>query len=212
MAKSNQEKASSTLPKSLRKGGLPRPVADVWAAGIGALSQAKKKGGDSFEALIDIGTTVAETGGKAARMAVAQVESAASSVTDSARGLADGAADGVQERVESIVESVLARLGVPGREEVMALQSQVEALQARIASLNDATEADGVGERTVYSVTTHDRGWAVQRVGAERATSVHATKKEALVDARRTARSHAPSRLIVYKADGAVATETDYDD
>ena len=81
MAKSNQEKASSTLPKSLRKGGLPRPVADVWAAGIGALSQAKKKGGDSFEALIDIGTTVAETGGKAARMAVAQVESAASSVT-----------------------------------------------------------------------------------------------------------------------------------
>ena len=213
----HQENLRRRNPESLRKGGLPRPVADVWAAGVGALAQARKKGGDSFETLIDLGTTVAETGGKAARATVSQVESAATTVADSARGLAGGAADGVQDRVEAVVETALARLGVPGRDEVLALQKQVEALQARIASLGPGGETAHLGteagtwERAVYEVTKHDRGWAVRRQGAERATAVHATKKEALVDARGVARSHAPSRLVVHKADGSVADETDYE-
>lgn len=212
MGKSKSKTSKTKLPKSLRKGGLPSPVADVWAAGVGALAQARKKGGDSFESLIDIGTTVAETGGKAARTAVAQVESAATSVADSARGLAGGAADGVQGGVEGVVENVLARLGVPGRDEVLALQKQVEALQSRIATLKSGAATEPAsGERTVYTVAKHERGWSVQRAGAERATSVHATKKEALIDARRTARAHIPSRLVVQKADGDVADETDYD-
>ncbi len=214
MGKSTSKTSTPKLPKSLRKGGLPRPVTDVWAAGVGALAQARKKGGDSFESLIHLGTTVAETGGNAARSAVDQVESAAAAVADSARGLAGGAADEVQERAEAAVEIVLSRLGVPGRDEVLALRTQVEALQARIAALHDgarAPQASASGTRTVYTVSAHERGWAVQRAGAERATSVHATKKEALVDARRTARAQAPSRLVVHNADGAVAGETDYD-
>ena len=217
-----KKKKAKKLPKSLRKGGLPRPVADVWAAGIGALAQARKKGGDSFEALVEIGTTVAGSGSKAAQAAVEQVESAASDVAGSARGLVGGAADGVQGRVEDVVEGVLHRLGVPGRDEVLALQAQVERLQSRLSTLsepsasgagaNGGDEAPGDGSgRTVYRVAKHDRGWSVQRDGAERATAVHATKKEALVDARRTARAHAPSQLVVQKADGSVGEETDYD-
>ena len=226
-----KQTSETKLPKSLRKGGLPRPVADVWAAGVGALAEARKEGGESFDALVEIGATVAETGSKAARSAVEQVESAAGRVAGLARGLAGGAADGVQGRVEDVVEGVLIRLGVPGRDEVLALQAQVDALQSKIGDLSQPpaspaearsaspSEAPSAGDqaasadpdRAAYRVARHDRGWSVQRDGAERAASVHATKKEALVDARRTARAHAPSRLVVLKADGSVEAETDYD-
>jgi poly(hydroxyalkanoate) granule-associated protein len=218
---SKKTKKAPAVPKALRKGDLPQPVEDVWAAGVGALAQARKTGGESFDALVALGSSVVDKGTGAAKSAVDQVEQAASSLTSTAKGVAGGAVDTVADRVEGLVEAALGRLGVPGRDEVLALRSQVDALQARVASLlaeaaEPIAEAAGAGDAvpeapTVYQVTTHDRGWAVQRVGAERASAVHPTKKEALVDARQTARAHAPSRLVVYKADGAVADETTYD-
>ncbi len=219
---SSPSKGSTAIPKSLRTGSLPRPIGEVWSAGVGALAQARKTGGDSFETLVSLGSTVVETGTGAARTAVAQVETAASTLVQTAKGVADGAVDTVADGVEGVVEGVLGRLGVPGRGEILALRSQVDALQARVAALlassasaraGDATPADSdaaAPQAVVYQVATHERGWAVQRVGAERATAVHPTKKAALVDARQTARAHAPSRLVVYKADGTVADETAY--
>ena len=236
---SSKKKVSKKVPKSLRKGGLPRSVGDVWTAGVGALAQARATGEDSFEALVALGAAVVDTGGKAARGALGQVEAAAGRLAGTARGLADGAADGAASGaasgVEAVVEEALARLGVPARDEVLALREQVEGLQSRLAALGDGRPADPAARaaaatpagraatdgggtrdaapagRTVYHVAPHERGWAVQRAGADRAASVHPTKKEALHDARQTARAHAPSRLVAYKADGTVGQETDYD-
>ncbi len=213
----SKENAPKKLPKSLRKGRLPRSIGDVWTAGVGALAQARKTGSDSFDALVGLGATVADTGSKAAQGAVGQVEAAAGRLAGTASGVADGA-------VETVVESVLARIGVPGRDEVLALREQVEALQDRLATLNarpagggraraesaPAKTASAAPDRAVYRVARHERGWSVQRDGTERAASVHPTKKEALREARQTARAHGPSRLVVYKADGAVGEETDY--
>ena len=239
-------KTSKKVPKSLRTGGLPRSVGDVWTAGVGALAQARATGEESFEALVALGSAVVDTGSKAARGALGQVEAAAGRLAGSARGLADGAADGVQHGAEGVVEEVLARLGVPTRDEVVSLREQIDGLQSRLAALTDAGgrragdgastnaaraklaaraelgdaspgdagpgDADGPEtERAVYHVAPHERGWSVQRQGTGRAASVRATKKEALHEARQTARQHAPSRLVVYKADGAVGQETDYD-
>ena len=232
MAKSSKKK-DKKLPKSLRKGALPRPVGDVWAAGVGALAAAGKKGTASFESLVALGSSVVETGSDAARGAAGQVGAAADSLAGTARGLGGSAVDGVLDGVEGVVESVLGKIGVPGRDEVVALQAQVDALQARIDALraqaapapadvpavapepDDAEPAasepdEAQREVAVYEVAPHERGWAVRKAGVERATSVHGTKKEALADGRRTARAHAPSRLIVYKADGSVADETGY--
>ena len=230
---SSKKKQSKRVPKSLRKGGLPRSVGDVWTAGVGALAQARTAGGQSFEALVALGAAVAETGSKAAQRAVGQVETAAGVVTSTARGLAEGAAGELEDGVEGAVETVLSRLGVPGRDEVLALREQVDALQARLATLSgrpaggarartdgepaDATTTVPMGteppedERTVYRVMPHERGWMVQRAGTERAASVHPTKKAAVHQARQTARAHAPSRLAVHRADGTVGQETDYD-
>ena len=222
--KQSKKVTTPSVPKALRKSTLPHSVEDVWAAGVGALAQARKTGGDSFEALVSLGSAVVEKGGSAAKTAAGQVEQAASSLTATAKGVAETAVDGVTDRIEGVVEAALGTLGVPGREEVLALRKQVDVLQARVASLlADAAEGgeeggstrtvppEAAASLTVYEVTKHDRGWAVQRVGAERATAVHATKKAALADARETARAHAPSRLVVYNADGAVGQEVDYD-
>ena len=54
-----------------------------------------------------------------------------------------------------------------------------------------------------YLVTPHaDGGWKVQVEGANRATSVHRTKAEAVAAGKELARSKAPSQLLVYKEDG----------
>jgi len=210
---------SKKLPKSLRKGALPRSAEEVWSAGIGALAQARKTGSQSFDALVTLGGTVVDTGTGAAKAAVGQVEQAASAVTGTARTVADGALETVQGGVEALVETALGRIGVPGRGEILALRAQVDALQHRIAALMAVEEDAPTGtaevaayeaEVAAYEIVSHDRGWAVRRVGAERATSVHKTKKEALRDGRQTARAHAPSRLTVYKADGTAADETEY--
>ena len=215
MAKSKKSTKKASVPKSLRKGSLPRPVDEVWAAGIGALVQARKTGSDSFDSLVALGSTVVDKGSGAAKSAVDQVGAAASSLVGTAKGVAGGAVETVSDGVEGVVEGILGRLGVPGRDEVLALRRQVDALQARVTTLladaagpaDDAPEA----EVSVYEVRTHERGWAVQRVGAERASAVHPTKKAALVDARQTARAHAPSVLRVFKTDGEMGEETTYE-
>ena len=209
--------APASLPKSLRKGALPHAIEDVWAAGVGALAEARKKGGDSFDSLVALGNSVLEKGSDAARAASDQVGTAASRLTDTAKDVAEGAVDGVQDRVESVVEAVLARIGVPGRDEVLALREQVEALQAKIVALGGSVdapaEAAGLADATttLYEVRPHERGWAVQKAGAARATAVHGTKKEALRDARQTAKAQAPAQLTVFKADGTVGETVEYE-
>ena len=242
--KKSPKTSAPKVPKSLRKGGLPRSVGDVWTAGVGALDQARATGAESFEALVALGAAVVDTGSKATRGALGQVEAAAGRLAGGARGLADDVVGGVGGGVEAVVEEALERLGVPHRDEVAALREQIDGLQSRIETLNrqgqraatggrpgrpaDSASADKAGaerdeartesgdnaptaDRAVYRVAPHERGWSVQREGTARAGSVHPTKKEALHEARQTARTHAPSRLVVLKADGSAGGETDYD-
>jgi hypothetical protein len=69
----------------------------------------------------------------------------------------------------------------------------------------------GSGHRTVYHVKPNGEGWAVEGDGAERATSTHETKKEALSAARELAHKKVPSQLVVHKADGSVQEKFSYD-
>src|SRR5690606_393558 len=119
----------------------------------------------------------------------------AAEVAKSAAATAAETVNAVEERLEAAVEAILARAGVPRRAEVEALTAQVEALQARIARLT--------GGMTVYRVEPHPDGWAVKKEGAAQASSVHRTKKEALSAGRSLAKAHAPSRLVVHRADGS---------
>jgi uncharacterized protein YjbJ (UPF0337 family) len=99
-----------------------------------------------------------------------------------------------------------------------ALDKAVGRLAETTGTLSGDTslEAEGratqrMGERKTYVVTTHaDGGWKVQAEGASRATSVHKIKEEAVANAKKLARSHQPSQLLVYKQNGSVQTEQTY--
>ena len=64
---------------------------------------------------------------------------------------------------------------------------------------------------TTYHVLPRKTGWAVQREGARRASSVHGTKEEAVRQARSYAANCQPSRLVIHKKNGAVQEERAYE-
>lgn len=55
-----------------------------------------------------------------------------------------------------------------------------------------------------YHVIMRESGWSVKKGGASRATSVHKTQDEAIAAARRLARKHRPSELVIHRKDGTI--------
>jgi hypothetical protein len=63
------------------------------------------------------------------------------------------------------------------------------------------------GELKTYAVLSHAHGgWKVYE-GADRASSVHRTRAEAVAAGKELARRQAPSQLLVYKKDGLEVQE-----
>jgi hypothetical protein len=102
----------------------------------------------------------------------------------------------------------LKKLGVPTRAEVGRLSSQVESLAERVNLLITRLERAQVA---VYSVVAREDGWAVEKQGAERAVSLHATKDEALDAARAVVANHKPSELVIHRKDGSVQDTVVYE-
>lgn len=67
-----------------------------------------------------------------------------------------------------------------------------------------------MAKQTTYHVLPRKHGWAVKREDARRASSIHGTKEEAVRQARSYAANRRPSRLIIYKKNGAVQEEQAY--
>jgi len=65
-------------------------------------------------------------------------------------------------------------------------------------------------KRTVYHVASHPEGWQVKREGAERASSVHHTKAEAVQTARERAENNKPSQVVIHRRDGTIEREWTY--
>jgi hypothetical protein len=67
------------------------------------------------------------------------------------------------------------------------------------------------GDRAVFHVKPDGEGWVVKGDGAERASSTHGTKKDALAAGRELAHKRVPSQLVVHKSDGKVQETWSYD-
>jgi uncharacterized protein YdaT len=68
-----------------------------------------------------------------------------------------------------------------------------------------------MSSRKVYHVTPSPRaGWQVKGEQAQRATSTHPTKNEAVVRARELASHRKLAQVIVHKQDGTIQTEYTY--
>lgn len=201
--------------------GLAENAREVWMAGIGALSTVEEIGAGFFEQLVRKGENWEEESRKrliaASKQAGAAAEGARSTAESiSQKPLAWSAA--VEKRVEQLVEDsiegVLHRMNVPTHDEVQELtkhvsklSDKVDALSARLKlerSERSAAPASEAASMPVYHVVPHDEGWAVEKEGAARATSVHGTKAEAVSAGRERAKSGASGRLVVHRQDGTI--------
>lgn len=210
-------KKSSTTSFSL--GDLPEEVAgrarEIWLAGLGAMASVQEEGGKVFSELVKKGETWekdrAKDLGAAKKKVEASVEKAAARGKEARSGL-----DKRIDNVEASLENVLKRISGVVRDEVKTLSGRVDKLAHRVEALaKDMEEGAPVTEavsRTVYEVVPHPDGWAVQKGGADRATSVHGTKKEAVEAGRTVASDHPPSQLIVQRQDGSVQDSFTYGD
>lgn len=94
---------------------------------------------------------------------------------------------------------------------ILAATAGVAAAAAAAGVAYFRTSKGSANGRTVYHVLPASEGWQVKGQGAERASSVHGTKKEALTAGRDLAHGKVPSQLVVHKSDGTVQESWTYD-
>lgn len=189
---------------------VPGTVADsahkMWLFGLGAVRATQEEGGRMIDDMISRGRKAEKQGSKELDKVVRRVETGAEEMS---------------KEVESRLKGTLRRLGVPTREDILTLTRRVEEISGLVDQLaaerrraaKPAPAAAPVvsdAERKVYHVTTHDEGWQVKAEGAERATSVHATKNEAVAASRELATAQEPSAVIIHRVDGTIQTRNTY--
>ena len=116
----------------------------IWLAGLGAYSKVSKDGSKLFDSLVKDGEKaekVAKTEvDKQVEVVKESVESAKTRVSG-VKGKALGKWNELEEAFDKRLNSAISRLGVPSRNEVKALQDQVESLTAQIEKLTGTTVA-----------------------------------------------------------------------
>lgn len=203
------------LPDELSERGR-----EIWLAGLGALARVEEEGEKLFKNLVARGEEFEARGRKQIEASLdnlmEQQRQATRSVGNVTKTFTD-AAQSVERAVANTLTDTLGRVGMPTRGEVEELSGKVSQLSEKLDALSAVLEArkreaETAASAAVYHVASHEKGWAVQREGTERASSVHETKKEALEAGREAARTHAPSRLVVHKQDGTVQETYTYED
>jgi poly(hydroxyalkanoate) granule-associated protein len=185
---------------------------------MGALASAQEEGGALFNTLVERGQKLENRG-------MQQVGAVREEISARQHDLQKN----VSETVEGVSEpllNALKRFGVPTRAEVRDLAASVDSLAKKVDSLltrleqqparmetaqaepraeTTATRTESAGKDVVFSVVARgDEGWALRKEGRQSDISTHATKEEALEEARAYAAERAPSRLEIYKKDGSL--------
>ncbi|HEX9953237.1 MAG TPA: phasin family protein [Rubricoccaceae bacterium] len=128
--------SASRVPKSLRKGPLPRPAADVWLAGLGALATSLGTGRSRFDALLAEGRRVQAAGGRAVREAISAAEQAEAAATAAV---------------------IAAAKAEPAPDDAPPIGGPIGALSARVAALG--------GALAEVTVAQDEAGWTVAAGG-----------------------------------------------
>lgn len=220
-----------TLPEDLEK-----RAREVWLAGLGVVAVAEEEGTKLYDRFVERGRridkdTVAlfdslvKKGIQFENAGRQRLNAAVEDVQTTQRKVTEDVTKNVARRVEGTVDEVaqrfgelLERFGVPTRDEVRTLTAKVEALAAKVDTLvvvlekrEQAVEVKADAARTTYQVVPREEGWAVEKEGASRATSLHETKVEAVESARALAKEQAPSAVVILKKDGTVQDTVTYD-
>lgn len=184
---------------------------EIWLAGLGALSRLEEEGDKIFTDLVKRGESYESKRRKQIEGVTSGLRERQEALTQDVSNRLDNATESVEKAVSDTLSGTLGRIGVPTRQEVRGLSRKVGELSKKLDALSQMLEPEATeGVETVYHVVPHDDGWAVRKEGADRATSVHGTKKEALSAGREEAKGHVPSQLIVHKQDRSVQETYSY--
>ena len=186
---------------------------EIWLAGLGALSRLEEEGDKVFTDLVERGESYEAKRRQQIEDVTSGLRKQQEALTKDVTERLDNATDSVEKAVSDTLSGTLGRIGVPTRAEVRGLSRKVGELSKKLDALSQMLEAqETTAEEAVYHVVPHDEGWAVTLEGADKAVSVHETKKEALSAARNAAKTNVPSQLIVHKQDRSVQETYSYTD
>lgn len=200
-------KKLDSLAEQLRSKGTPvmETGHEVWLAGLGALSVARKKAGKvagkgskMFERLVAEGQEFEKKVGKTVRSDARGAAERISGAADKARDQAKKTADKARDQARKVADKA--------RD-----QAKKTADKARVQAKKAASKVipKRTGPVTLHLVPKEDE-WTVRLEGSEEDLSLHSTKQSAVKAARGIARAQAPSHLVVHRADGTVQDTFSY--
>lgn len=144
-ASSSGSTSASSAPKQR---SLMESAQQIWMAGLGAFGRAQEEGSKLFEVLVREGSSLEQ---KTRKLATGRIDGARGAVENTVAQVRERAAD-TWDRLEKVFEDrvsrALAKLGVPGRDEMRALTERVEELNRALRNAGRTPEA-AAAKRTV---------------------------------------------------------------
>lgn len=116
---------------SRRLGGSAQ---QIWLAGLGVLGRAQTQGSRIFDSLVKEGAEVQRNGRTRVEAGAEAVKQRLGNRYARARQTASGSWERLEKTVDAQVKNVLHGLHISDRDEVKALQAQIDALQAQVRS------------------------------------------------------------------------------
>lgn len=107
----------------------------IWLAGLGAFAKAQAEGGKLFESLVKEGTALDAKTRKYTEARVNEVRGNVESTVGQVRERSQETWDKLERVFEDRVSGALGRLGIPGRDEVKALNKRVDDLVREVRKL-----------------------------------------------------------------------------
>lgn len=113
----------------------------IWLAGLGAFSKAQEEGGKWFETLVREGGELEKATRKLTTAKVDEVRDAVETTVTQVRQRATDSWDRLEQVFEDRVSRALARLGIPGRDDLVELTAKIDELQKAVKALQKSNTA-----------------------------------------------------------------------
>ncbi len=135
--KSTSADAKTTQAQAERLGkSITESAQQIWLAGMGAFNRAQSEGGKLFESLVRDGLSLEQTARKFAGKRADVVRDVVEDRVGQARERAADTWDKLEKVFEDRVQRALVKLGVPGRDDLHALNQRVEKLTTELRKAN----------------------------------------------------------------------------
>jgi poly(hydroxyalkanoate) granule-associated protein len=126
----------------------------IWLAGLGAFAKMQQEGSKAFEALVKDGIGVQKRTQQAAEETLVQAQARMAGFASEFGQRAAGGWGKLESIFEDRVARALEKLGMPSAQEVAALRSRVEALEAQLRQHDSAAKPARAVPRRATAQTT----------------------------------------------------------